>query len=140
VVDRTEAAHVVSGEAILGWVSLVGTLVLGLLAARNAWRSSRSGEKQVTVEEKKAQFGANLELNKYIDGRVDALVEERIGDLRSELLELKRLDRTRVAAMTRILRAIANQWPAGFSGPHLDPADIAAIEETIPEQWLRPLT
>jgi hypothetical protein len=127
----------VSGEAWLAWASLGGTTILGLLAARNAWRSGRTGEKQATVEEKKAQFGANLELNKYIDGRVDALVDERIGDLRTELTELKRLDRTRVAAMTRILRAIANQWPAGFAGPHLDPADIAAVEETIPEQWLQ---
>lgn len=127
-----------TGAEIMAAAGLLASFILGWFTIRNAVRANKTTEKKVTVEEKQAQFGANLELNKYIDGRVDALVEERIGDVRQELADLKASDRLRTSAMTRILRAIAGQWPQGHPGPILDPADIAAVEETIPSQWLRP--
>lgn len=120
----------------LGWVSLGVSFLLGLGMFWNARRGNRNTEKKLTVEEEQARFGANLELNRYIDGRVKELVEERLRPIQEALESLKVQERTRTAAMTRILRAIAGQWPVGFPGPILDPADIAAVEETIPAQWL----
>lgn len=125
-----------SGEYILGFVSIIATTILGVLTFRNVRRANSTAAEKVTVEQKQAEFGANLELNKYIDGRVNEQVEERMEPIRNELTNLKANERTRTRAMTRILRAIAAQWPQGFTGPVLDPDDIAAVEETIPTQWL----
>jgi hypothetical protein len=126
-----------SWEQILALISSGVVFVLGVLTARNVWMANRTTDKKVSVEEQQAQFGANLELNKYIDARVDALVEERIGAVRDELKALKTESTTRTRAITRILRSIASQWPPDHPGPVLDPADVAAVEETIPPQWLR---
>lgn len=79
-----------------------------------------------------ASLGANLALNKYIDDRVDALVEERIGDLRVRLHEAER----RSTVFVRIVRSIATQWPYGYPPPVLDPADVMAAEDTLPSHWL----
>lgn len=84
-----------------------------------------------------AQFGVNIELSKYIDDRVEARVKDTLDEVRNELGALRDSERVRTIAMSRILRAIANQWPAGHPGPLLDPADIAAVEDTIPERFLK---
>jgi len=62
----------------------------------------------------------------------------------SEIEGLKRLfgdmekrETRRTGAFTRILRAIASQWPIDLKGPDLDPNDILEIEETIPPAWIR---
>ena len=127
-----------SGAEIMAAAGLLSTFVLGWFTIRNVRRQNATSEKKVTVEEKQAEFGANLELNKYIDTRVEARVKAEVDPLRQELTELRDDEQKRTRAMTRILRAIANQWPKGYPGPRLDPADIAEIEETIPAQWLRP--
>lgn len=85
-----------------------------------------------------AEFGANLELNEYIDRRVEKLVADQVKPMREELNLLKTTERNRTLAMTRILRSIANQWPLNSPGPFLDPTDIAAVEDTIPPPWLKP--
>lgn len=86
------------------------------------------------------------ELDKRIDARVGEQLSkawERIDHLekQSEELEsqydtLERRQRERDGAFARILRAIANQWPSK-TGPDLDPADIALVEDTIPTGWIR---
>lgn len=108
--------------ALIGAAVAVGAAVLGFINGRRA--------NSIT------EFGANIALNKYIDERVDALVEERIEDVREELRQAKKNERIRTQAFVRVLRSIATQWPPDSPLPVLDPADIKAVEETIPTQWL----
>jgi len=78
-----------------------------------------------------------------LDARIDARVAEQLKEAWTEIEGLK-TDRDedkarqvrRDLAMTRVLRAIAKQWPAP-EGPDLDPADIAEIQETVPMSWIR---
>lgn len=65
---------------------------------------------------------------KTTDGKVD--------ELDGKLTELRRADRYKMNAVARILRALFDQWPDD-NPPNLDPADIAAIEETVPPAWVR---
>lgn len=114
-------------------VELVVAIIAGIVALAAAAMTFVNGRRANTI----TQFGANLALNKYIDERVDTLVEERIGDVREELREAKRNERIRTNAFIRILRSIAAQWPPEAPHPVLDRADIEAVEETtIPSAWL----
>lgn len=86
---------------------------------------------------------AYLNAKAAIDAQIDARVQEqlksawaRIDELESAFKALESRETRRMGAITRILRAIANQWP-GTTGPDLDPLDIAEIEETIPPAWIR---
>ena len=78
-----------------------------------------------------------------LDARIDAMVsaqltrdESRISALESRIEELEQSDSRKMAAVARILRAIAAQWPTEV-GPDLELADLAEIEETIPARWFR---
>lgn len=62
--------------------------------------------------------------------------DEKIADLETKVTELRASDRHKMHAVARILRALFDQWPAD-NPPNLDPADIAAIEDTIPPAWVR---
>lgn len=87
----------------------------------------------------KTQADAKTALDSRIDARVSAQLEgawERIDALEKEQTEFKKNDVRYRSAVGRILRAIANQWPS-TTGPDLDPADIAEIEDTIPSEWIR---
>jgi Flp pilus assembly protein TadB len=95
-----------------------------LLSALLVYATSRR-KNQIT------EFGANLALNKYIDERVDRLVEERIGDVRDRLHEAER----RSTVFVRIVKAIATQWPYGYPPPVLDPEDVLAAEDALPPHW-----
>lgn len=123
-----------------GDLALIGvavTLILGILAFMTNRRANRTNEKKVEAEQRQGDLGVNLELNKYIDERVERLVAARIGGLQKQIADADERDRSRTSAFIRILRAIAAQWPPGDSGPNLDPADIRAVEDTIPRQWIR---
>jgi hypothetical protein len=88
--------------------------------------------------------GENKSVKNTLDARIDARVAAqleaawtRIDELDQKVASLEKRETNRSGAITRILRAIAKQWPANLPGPDLDPADIAEIEETIPQQWIR---
>jgi hypothetical protein len=76
---------------------------------------------------------SKLKLNEYIDNRIETQLKEAY----ERITVLEGAEKARSGAITRILRAIANQWPVTIPGPLLDPADIEAIEETIPTQWIK---
>ena len=104
-----------------------------ILATVGAIYKSRSDTKQASANAKTA-----------LDARIDARVEEQlksawaeIDSVKADFKALETRETRRTGAITRILRAIAQQWPSGAHGPDLDPADIAEIEETIPPAWIR---
>lgn len=72
-----------------------------------------------------------------LDARIDARVKSELERVYTRLDEFEDRDMRRTSAFTRILRAIAAQWTGAATGPNLDPADIAEIEDTIPPQWIR---
>lgn len=87
----------------------------------------------------KTRTDARTALDQRIDQRMKAELERVYArldesDRRAEDDRLQEARRT--SAVTRILRAIARQWP-NPDGPDLDPADIAEIEDTIPPAWIR---
>jgi hypothetical protein len=125
----------VNGD-VLAVVSLAVSALIALGVYFNTRRANRNAEKKQSSDEQQAEFGANLELNRYIDGRVKELLDERMRPVQEELAAEKAERAKSTRAMTRILRALAAQWPVDAPGPVLDPEDIAAVEETIPEQWL----
>lgn len=69
------------------------------------------------------------------DGKIEA-ANTKIEELRETIDELKRSDRHKMHAFARILRALYDQWPSE-NVPNLDPADIAAVEDTIPAAWIK---
>lgn len=109
----------------LGSIAAVGTVVV-------LWIKSRG-------ENKNSALNAKIALDARIDARVSAQLEEawtEIKQLKEDMKTVQTRQTRRDGAITRILRAIARQWP-NTEGPDLDPADIAEIEETIPAQWIR---
>jgi len=93
-------------------------------------------------ENKNASTNAKTALDARIDERMSAQMEsawKKLDELSLEITESAAREIRKNGAITRILRAIANQWPDG-RGPDLHPDDIAEIEETIPSQWLRKKT
>lgn len=111
--------------AIIGAVVSIASVVAVILKSR--------GENQTSA------MNAKTALDARIDERVEAQLKEaweRIDELDKKLGTLMTREARRSGAITRILRAIAKQWP-GTEGPDLDPADIAEIEETIPAAWIR---
>lgn len=68
-------------------------------------------------------------------GKIDSLTRGQ-RDLQRQYEDLQtRYGRTR-AAIARILRAIAAQWPDPH-GPNLDPRDLAELEDAVPSAWIR---
>jgi Flp pilus assembly protein TadB len=113
---------------VIGVLAATGT-ILGVFAT---FYKSRSEAKQASANAKTA-----------LDARIDARVETQLSDAWARIDEidtafkaLEKRETRRTGAITRILKAIAAQWP-GSHGPDLDPADIAEIEETIPPTWIR---
>jgi ABC-type protease/lipase transport system fused ATPase/permease subunit len=135
-----------TGGDWLGIVSALITLVLGLGVYFNTRRERRNAENATLIAAKAAEtdateaetaealakFGVNIQLMKFIEETVKA----QVAPVQKELAETRLGEARRTRAMTRILRSIEDQWPTGAPGPHLDPADIAEVEETIPTQWL----
>lgn len=93
-----------------------------------------------------AESNAKNALDARIDERVTKQLEDawvRIEALEKEAKESaleaikdRKSEARRTLAMSRILRAIAKQWP-NEQGPDLDEKDIAEIEDTIPFTWIR---
>lgn len=110
---------------VLGFVASIASVIALIIKSRG--------------ENSAAQTNAKTALDKRIDERVAEQLESawsEIDGLKTDVETLKRNDNRKTSAITRILRAIAAQWP-GDKGPVLDPNDIAEIEETIPLAWLR---
>lgn len=86
-----------------------------------------------------AQASAKNALDLAIDDRIDKqlkLAWAEIDVLKADVKALQTTQSRRDGAITRILKALASQWPDPH-GPKLDPDDMAIIEETVPVQWLR---
>lgn len=71
-----------------------------------------------------------------LDARIDARVKSELDRVYARLDEVEDATARRTTAFTRILRAIAEQWPDSH-GPDLNPEDIREIEDTIPPRWVR---
>lgn len=114
---------------LTAWVTIGGVIVT-LLSILLTYLATKG----------KTQSDAKTALDARIDARVTVQLEgawAEIDTLKTNVENLKQLDRKKTGAITRILKAIAAQWPNPH-GPDLDPADIAEIEETIPPSWIRP--
>lgn len=129
---------------IIAALALIGTALTGIPPLIKAFGDHRTTSRQVeaaaetdAAAARREELKTDLELHKVIKEQVDEQVKERLDEFRREIEDLRTSETTRTRAMGRILRAIANQWPSGDTGPNLDPADIAAIEDTIPPQWIR---
>lgn len=72
-----------------------------------------------------------------LDARIDARMSGELTRVYDRLDAVEKLAVRRASAFARILRQIANQWTGDPRGPHLDPADIREVEDTIPPQWIR---
>jgi uncharacterized protein HemX len=119
--------------AIIGALTAAGSVVV-------LWIKSRG-------ENKNAALNAKVALDKLIDDRVTRQLTEAYGRLDAQdtkieeqdekIRQLETRESRRTGAFLRILKAIANQWPAGTEGPNLDPLDIAEVEDTVPVAWIR---
>lgn len=112
--------------SVLGAITAVGSVAAVFYKSRGEAKSAASNAKAA------------------LDARIDARVKEQLTDAWGQIDKLKqgfetleKRETRRTGAITRILRAIAAQWPASVPGPDLDPADIQEIEETIPSAWIR---
>lgn len=118
---------------VIGALTSIGSVIVLLIKSR--------------TENKTASSNAKLALDRLIDERVTKQLQEAYHRLDAQDNKLKSQDEKikametrdsrRTGAITRILKAIAKQWPAGTPGPNLDPSDIAEVEETIPMEWIR---
>jgi hypothetical protein len=119
-------------------LSVIAALVaLGTPAV--AFFKSRGENKNAAINAVSTAETAKAAIVKQIDERVSVQLTAawtRIDELEVRLDEVEKRETRRSGAFTRILRAIAAQWPAGTPGPLLDPRDIAEVEETIPPQWI----
>jgi LmbE family N-acetylglucosaminyl deacetylase len=118
-----------------GWSVLIG--VLGALAAIGStvvlFLKSRGENRHNTTNAKTA-------LDARIDERIGQQLNiawKRIDEVEAAFKALETREQRRTGAITRILRAIYQQWPIEAGGPNLDPADISEIEETIPPSWIK---
>ena len=117
-----------------GWSVVIG--VLGALAAVGSAVA-------VIIKSRSDGTSAKVSAKTALDARIDARVEaqlqaawKRIDEVETAFRALESRETRRTGAITRILRAIAAQWPNGDHGPDLDPSDIVEIEETIPPSWM----
>lgn len=120
------------GLNIVAIVSAGVTLVGVVLVYVNSRRANKTNEKKASSETHNATFALSFEMMQYIDKRV----EEKVAPIRDKLEKQERRETTRTNAFMNLLRSIAAQWPREHPGPVLDPADIEAIEDTIPPHWL----
>lgn len=111
--------------SVLLFVSTRGKTVVDSKQALDARIDERVG-KQLDVAWKKIdELTTTVDQNKTeMDG-----MQQAIDDLNTR-------DKRKMSAVARIFKAIQRQWPTS-TGPNLDPADIAEIEDTIPPEWIR---
>ena len=129
---RAESGAVVTAGELTGIIGASVALLVALFGFIRALRSQRTEDKKADVELLQADFGANLELNRYIDQRVKEQVADRMGPVNQRLEHAE----SKAGALSRIVRALARQWP-GPGEPDLNPDDIAIVEESIPQHWIR---
>jgi hypothetical protein len=109
------------------WIAGIVVAVLGLAGSVFGGLALLAGTRGKTKSDAKTA----------LDARIDARVKAELDRVYTRLDEFENRDVRRTSAFTRILRAIAAQWTGESTGPNLDPADIAEIEDTIPPQWIR---
>lgn len=106
-------------------------------AARAAAESARLNEQfpgwAELVTENRAQRDEVARLS-----RENGALRSELSEVRDAVDELRRGANRKIAAVTRVLRQIAAQWPTAH-GPDIDPADLAELEDTevIPPEWIR---
>lgn len=115
--------------ALLGFLGLVVTALVTFFTTRGKTRA----DVKTTLAQTKATIDARIDLRVAQElegawGRLDTL-EREFGEFRSTHTR-------KMAAVARVLRAIARQWH-DTTGPDLEPSDISEIEDTIPAHWIR---
>jgi len=111
---------------ILGALATIGSVIAVLLKSRG--------------ENKNAATNAKTALDARIDARVTEQLQSawtRLDEQDTKIASLEDREKRRTGAISRILRAISQQWPKDAKAPDLSPSDIVEIEETIPIEWIR---
>lgn len=125
---------------IVTLLSALGVVTAAALTALAALLKVRA-DKQVAEANVTAQAAVTkAQIDQQIDTRLardNAELAAKVENLEAKVDSIERLLAVTKGAFTRILRALAIQWP-GAVVPNLDPADIALIEDTIPPHWIRP--
>lgn len=138
-----------------GWVpslaqsAVVAAIVTGVFLIWNRRGSDRARRREARIA---AQEISKTELDKRIDARVAAELaaawarideqqvelDKQAGEIRQLRADVNARERV-VSAALRVVAALARQWPGDLM-PHLDPADIAELEDTevIPKKWIKP--
>lgn len=113
--------------------------IFGEFRTRRAERNrAAEAKRQLDAEDRKADLAAReagfenaMKLQEYVDGRVAKALEP----YERALTASTERETRRTRAMSRILRAIADQLPPGLR-LRLPPDDLAELEDTIPSQLL----
>ena len=111
---------------VLGALATVGSTIVLFLKSRGENRHNLSNTKSALDARIDERIGQQL-----------SVAWERIDEVEAAFKALETRENRRTGAITRILRAISQQWPIDKTGPDLDPIDISEIEETIPPSWIR---
>lgn len=118
---------------IAGVISTLGATIALVIKSRGENKNAASNANTASENAKQA-------LTDKIDARIAEQLKAawaEIEGLKTRFKDMESRENRRTGAFTRILRAIAQQWPLDGHGPDLDPADISEIEETIPPSWIR---
>ena len=126
---------------LIGALATVGSVIALIVKSRGENKNAAANAKAALDDRIDKRVSEQLEAAwKRLDEQ-DTKIEEQDLKIRQQDTKISSLETRegrRTGAITRILRAIAKQWPSGVAGPDLDPMDIAEIEETIPSSWIRP--
>lgn len=114
-----------------GIVAIIGTIA-GLVGAL----SKNSGDRRTAQE---LRLDARMDAAMTAQDRRIAEQDRRMTSQDETIAELQELLKRRLSAVANIFRAIRDQWVGDASGPNLDPADIAELEDTevLPREWIR---
>lgn len=124
------------------WVLIATAALTALLGFAQNRRIKAAEKRAADAEERKVElsaqelgFESTMRLTEYIDKRADLRVAERMQPVLDAQKRSEEREARRTGAISRMLRSIAEQLPAGFR-LHLDPADVRELQDTIPPQWL----
>ena len=112
-------------------------LVAILLGKSRDRKAAEEAAKQERVNEQFPGWAELVEENRNLRGELTE-VRRTIDELRIKVETILTREARWMAAVARIFRRIDALWPTE-AGPDLDPADIAALEDTevLPPHWKR---
>lgn len=129
------------------WITILSSgLGVGILTAAVTWYSARGTNRnkaeEVAAEKARTQLAGNIELNKYIDERIERAsqpMREQIKQLREEMGRLTSRERDRTSVIRRFFQRLVWWDERGRPGPMPMPSeedmhvlDLSDIEITAP--------